>query len=73
MVILLFIALGPIVFPPLAVFAMPAPLLSGYAVIRPTWWDSGPREPRRYARQYVHLTAAVATVLVVFEIVYLYT
>jgi hypothetical protein len=58
-VILLFILLGPILFPPLAVLALPAPFLSGYAVIRPTWWDCGPREPRRYARQYVHLAAAV--------------
>ena len=45
---------------PLGLLAVPAPFLAGYAAFRPTWWAVGPREPRRYARQYVHLAASVS-------------
>jgi hypothetical protein len=54
---------------PLGVLAAPAPFLAGYAAFRPSWWAVGPREPRRYARQYVHLTTSVSAVsLLVFLI-----
>jgi hypothetical protein len=45
---------------PLGLLAAPTPFLAGYAAFRPTWWAVGPREPRRYARQYVHLAASVS-------------
>lgn len=54
---------------PLGVLAAPALFMAGYAAFRPTWWAVGPREPRRYARQYVHLAASVsAASLLVFLI-----
>ncbi len=51
---------------PLALLAAPAPFLAGYAAFRPTWWAVGPREPRRYARQYVHLAACVSAAALAF-------
>jgi hypothetical protein len=57
---------------PLGVLAAPAPFLAGYAAFRPAWWAVGPREPRRYARQYVHLTAAVSVASLVVFIVFLF-
>jgi hypothetical protein len=58
------IALGIVplfmMFYPLALLAAPAPFLAAYAAYRPGWWAAGPREPRRYARQYVHLAACVS-------------
>lgn len=55
------------IFSPLALLAVPAPFMAGYAAYRPTWWIVGPREPRRYARQYTHLVACVSvTALLLF-------
>lgn len=51
-----------LLFFPLALLAAPAAFIAGYAAYRPTWWAAGPRESRRYYRQYTHLVACLSAV-----------